>query len=325
LLLGMHATAGCSRPVLSHGVVVYPAAVPARAFPLIVVLLGEGSEATALSRSLAEHLSEGGESEVRLMSADELSSARQQGLLHPSTVVLAAELRVREHSRPTWTTMPETVCGPVGCFTERRTRLQDLPEVLGSVTILVTDGATAEELQRVTIRAQQEGRDGYSMRRRVLEELDRDARTLFDPKTLRVEVPLLEVDHPDMSAAIEAIRGGNWKEGRLCLERQISEDSFASLSHPDQARVLYTLAQARRFDPSPAQVKLRFDAAEAAVTAAIRLDPRSEYAEALEELRRHRMQVETLEAQRAAAAHNFSIVPGAERPTGVPTPPPGYR
>jgi hypothetical protein len=323
--------AGCGAGTAVSGRVVWPAAVPVRTFPRIYVASGPRRHEIRFAEEMAAHLRSGGRARVRRVDADDVETMRAGGSIPTPSVVMRLDLDFDEGSRPEWMSRPETVCGPLGCYTTTRTRMVDVPIVLAELRIEVEDGPSGRVLQRTAVEAREEGNDYELMRRRVADELLRRAERMVDQRIDEVQVRLLGADVPEVTTAIEAIDRGEWQRGRALLEQVIEDDAFDRLPAAVRARVLYDLGLARRFDPSTMEdVGAHFRAAESALREAVRLDPDERYARALEELRAHRRQVEILIEQRAAAAHNFSLVerrpdPGGERPEGLPTPPPGYR
>lgn len=325
------ATAGCGHSTTVRGSVVYPAAIPVRVFPRILVAGGDDPADRELVGALTAHLRGEGRSRVRSVSVDELEPMRRAGRIRAPSVVLLLESRLRERTQVRWITQPETVCGPIGCFSQNRSRMVDVPVVEGRVSVTVYEGPTARVLQRATVHARGEGRDFLLMRRQVTWELGQRLSRMVDQRRDHLDVVLLAVGLPGVDAAIEAIDGGDWTAGREALERLADSAAGRALEPEDRARLLYDLGQARRFDPATlADTASHFGRAEEALREAVRLDPAPRYAEALRAARAHHRQVVLVREQRAAAAHNFALRPrpaAAEvAPIGdIPAPPPGYR
>lgn len=324
---------GCGTTREVRGEVVYPASVPVRAFPRIWVASGRLEHELKLRRVVARHLEQGPDRrEVRRIDLGELEPMREAGEIPRATVVMLLELELEERTRSEWTTRPETVCGPLGCYTRHRSYMYDVPSVKGTLTITVYDGPTASMLQRVDVEAQKEGGSYQRLRRRVVDELGGRVTRMVDERTVDVRVHLLEVEAKSVRRAIRVIEQGDWHEGREMLERAIEAEEVRELPARRRARVYYDLGIARRFDPETMDdVREHFRAAERALRRALRLHPAQRYAKALGELRRHREHVKTVRKQREAMKHNYRVdredaaSPASKDGTeDVPVPPPGY-
>jgi len=276
-----------------------------------------------LQERLTEHLRQG-DAEVRRVELDDLEPLRQAGDIPHATIVVILDLALDEDTRPEWTSRPEYVCGPAGCYTTTRSVVYQMPVVRAELEVTVYDGPTARVQQRVTLRSTDEGGDWQRMRQEVVRDLIGRLTRMVDQRREQVEVELFEVDVPAVRRAVEAIEGGDWTRGRGLLERAWHSDEVRALPEEERARVLYDLGQARRFDPSTLdQPEQHFAAAERALRAAVRLDGHPQYERALSDLSSHRRQLALLRAQREAAAHNFRI--GRPPPADVPDPPASYR
>lgn len=323
-VVGLLATSwGCGGATTVAATVVHPAQVPVRSYPRIWIAGGHLDHEIELLDALADHL-RGGRAEVRRVELDHLEPMRVQGRIPPATVVVILDLRFVEATRPEWTTRPETVCGPLGCYTANRSYAYELPTLRARLTVTVYDGPTARVEQRVTIDAHDEGDDYLDMRHEVVRQLKTKLLRMVDQRRESVEVELLEVDVPEVERALAVIEEGDWTRGRRMLEEAWHGGAVRSLEPEDRARVLYDIGQARRFDPSTLDdPEAHFDAAERALRAAVRLDPRDEYDRALAALRRHRREVVVARAQQEAAEHNYRLAEPAAPP--VPDPPPDYQ
>lgn len=325
-VLALAALAACGSTEVQARVV-YPATVPVRTFPRIWVAGGHLDFEVAAVRAIVEHLRTGGGApagarpDVQIVELDALEPLRRAGRIGPATVVMIVEVELREGSRPEWSSRPETVCGPAGC--REASRMYDVPILDARLRLTVYEGPTARVLQRAAARSRQEGRDSDTMRADALRDLMTKVRALLDQRVENVDVALLHVDAPEVERAIESIEAGKWREGRVMLERVARGPTFRALSREERARVLYDLSQARRFDPTTiARGARHFDAAESALRAAIRIDDRPRYREALRVLAAHRAQMELVRTQREAAEHNYALERGRE--AGVPPPPASY-
>jgi len=322
-LMGVAWLAGCGGATTVSGTVVHPAEVPVRSFPRVWIAGGHLDHELELLDSLAAHL-RGGRAEVRRVELDDLEPMRVAGRIPPATVVLILDVRMEEATRPEWTTRPETVCGPMGCYTSNRSVVYEVPVLKARATLTVYEGPSARIQQRARAESLHEGRDYDVMRRRAVRDLKEKILAMVDQRREEVHVDLLEVDVPEVERAIGVIDQGNWSEGRRILDASWDTPTVQALDDEDKARVLYDIGQARRFDPSTlGDHDAHFAAAERAFRAALRHDRDEEiYAEALEALERHRRQVAVVRAQEEAAEHNYRM---ATPPRGVPPPPPSYQ
>lgn len=314
--------AGCGAGTTVSGTLVHPATVPVRSFPRIWIAGGHLDHEVGLLDALAAHL-RGGRAEVRRVELDALEPMRVARRIPAATVVVIVDVRVREGSRSEWASRPETVCGPVGCYTQQRSYVYELPTLAVAATLTVYDGPTAQVQQRVTVRANEEGRDYESMREIAMREIREKLVRMVDQRREEIDVVLLSVDVPEVERAIETIDAGDWTTGRRMLEEAWRSPAVRALDAEDRARVLYDIGQARRFDPATLDdPEAHFAAAERALRAAVRLDPRERYGNAIEALERHRRQVMVARAQERAAEHNYRLM--RERAPATPEPPPSY-
>jgi len=321
------ALAGCASSVTVSGTVQHPATVPLRTFPRVFVSSGPSAEEITIAQDLVAHLREGEAVEARRVAQEELEPMRLRGELPPTSVVVLIETSFDESSSARWTTRPETVCGPAGCYTRSRTTTYDVPHLRARVRLTVFDGPSARVLQRLAFDVVEEGRSYGQMRGRAVRDLRQRLERLVDRREEDVRVHLLEVaEVPEVTSAIGAIETGDWRAGRIALERAVRSDRVRALSAERKARVFYDLGVARRFDPvSLARDPERhFEAAESPLRRAVRLHPHRRYAQALQEVQRHRQQITLLREQEEAAQHNRSLE--STPPTSpVPQPPPAYR
>lgn len=310
------ACVGCAGGLTARGAVTYPARVPVRAFPHIVLTTRAGEEAEVVAERLAAHLRDG-PSTVRRMRVEELEARRAAGAIAPATGVLSIQLRLTRGDRPEWARREELSCGPDGvCLDTRRPVLESTPVVNARLVLRVSDGQSGRELQREVLAEEEVGEDVLGMRLRVVERLVARAERLIDQRTEPVEVRLEEVDAPEVRAALDAIRGGDWTRGRERLEAVVEQPTFARQPAEVRARVLYDLGQARRFDTTIAAER-RFALAGEAMRAAVRLRPESRYAAALAALAAHRRSRAMVIEQAEATAHN-SRSPAADQSANAP-------
>ncbi len=311
---------GCTPAVTVRGAVLQPARVPIRAFPTILVVTNADPDTETLADAVARHL-EGGDSTVRRLREVELDDLRDAGQVARATAVVRLRVTVTTREQARWDRRSELSCGPGGCIQRARSVVAGVPIVVGDVALDVIDGPSGRVLQRERLLAEESGPDDVAARLRVAERLVERVGELVDQRTEQVAVQLLPLEEPAVREALQTIAEGRWGAGRRQLERFVAGPAFASLPPRDQARALYDLGQARRFDRSlPAET--RFDRAAEALRRAVRLTPEPRFAEALAQLDDHRRSRAMVAEQRAATAHNFAL---AAREREAPTPPPSYR
>lgn len=324
-LLGLACALGaCVRGPVVSATYEVPATVPLRSFPRVFVTSGHDPLEITMAQELVFHLQ--GDVQVQRVDRDRLEQMRIAGQIPNATLVVMLELRTEQGVDVETTQRPETVCGPGGCY--RRTRYDnfDVPTLKATTTITVYEGPTARVLQRATLEARERGRTFDSMRARILEKFLADLTRLVDARSQQVRVRLLQVDLPGVAEALAKLESGQWREGRLALERAARGEAAGALDRGDRARLLYDLGLARRFDPVSAErdPDRHFAAAEEALRQAIELDPRERYAEALSQLREHRRATAEVSRQREAAERNFALEQQRDPNAAVPPPPPGY-
>lgn len=317
------ALAACAGNVTAQGVVVKPADLDVRSHPSILVASTDDDLELGIATELALHLDATGPNAVAQVHVGELEPRRLTGGMPAAGVVVLVELRLDRETRAEWASRPETVCGPVTCYTTTRSYLRRVPEVRGELVLTLYDAPSARVLDRRAFRAAYEGTTPVSLERRVAERLGRLARDAVDARRLLRRVRLSRFDGPEADRALDAIARGDWAEGRALLETLVTRPAFTRLGAPERARGWYALGQARRFDPSTIDDFARhFDAAREALVRARELDPRREHEAALEDLDEHRRMLERLAEQRARARARFDY---ARTVTELPEPPASYR
>lgn len=307
---------GCASAVSVPAQVVHPAAVPVRAFPHILVV-AEGQN-PGVAQRLAAHL-ERSRSRVTLVDRDTLEQLRQAGL-PPASVVVRVRTRLTRDERATW--VRRSPCMGVGCVGMPTTTMSTVPVIRGDLTVSVDDAASGRHLQRAHVDVQRSGYDPAVLRLRVSEALARRMIQMVDPRTERISVALLSVEHPEVQTALHSIREGRWPVGRRRLQQLVQSSSFSRLAPEHRARVYYNLGVALRFDDTIPGGS-RFQSAKSALRLAAHLRPEKRYWKALSDLEAHRRRHAVLEETTAAMNHNFALV---QNPAMVvPEPPPSYR
>lgn len=316
---------GCAGAVPARATITYPAVIPVRAVPHILVR-ATSPEARTVAERVVAHLAAGG-SRVRLVSplgGLSRKDAQPKPPAPPASVVMELEASFRVPA-------PDPFEGPfadgatsAACFGlhcgQRLAR--PVQELLGTLTIRVFDGSTGRLLQRQALSLVQRGFAGLALRTRLLDALSQRAFELLSQREEAIQVELLPVAFEAVRQALSAIRDGRWSAGRRQLECFVQADTFAALPPETQARVYYDLGVARRFDrvlpPAP-----RFRSARAALERAASTFPDTRYWRALSELEAHRRTRSLVRAQQQAMVENFRLLEAP--PRAVPEPPRSYR
>lgn len=305
LLLGAWALSGCAQHVVVRVPVLYPARVPVRAFPRLLVSGAALPEGDLVER-LTQHLRGDGAREVEKIEVSELEPRRESGSISPLTLVLLIEPTLYSDVREDWETVPMQMCDFYwGCFTEFRAIHVTTPALVGEVTLTVYEGPTARPLQSERFEAVSFAEDTPAARARLLDELGRELEHAVDvlKSTRRVELlPVKDMDEVD--SALAAIEAGDWHAGRRLLEQ--AARTLGGKSSSTQARVWYNLGVARWYGSQTGELTQEaYEAARRALALAASLEPR--YRGAVQALERARERQAILEAQRRAAAHNFEL------------------
>ena len=321
-VLGAFGVGGCTAVFAVGADVARPATVPLRVFPRIVVVAEATPESDRLGSRLVTHL-EAGRSTVERASAGLTERQLAEGTLPPGTAVVVVHAILTQRDRSIIARRQTLECGPLGCQSSRRNRIEATTVVTGHAVLTVFDGSSGRNLQRETVTTEEVGRDALGMRLRVFEQLVTLTGELVDQRTEHVTIELLPSESEGVRAALLAIEHGEWPRGRALLEAVAASSAFAMLPPEERALVLYDLGQAHRFDESvPADV--RFARASESLRAALLLDPQTRFANALDELGAHRRSRQLLLAQREAESHNFRLAQedGSEP---IPSAPSSYR
>ena len=336
--------AGCGRSSVS-AVLSYPAAMPLRVYPVVLVAFGtEPSGADAAARVEA-HLREPVDGspavDARRMPRENVEQLIAAGSLEPGTAIVdvasAASVRV--------TTVPRTFtyqdCSFGRCMSRMRTDYVDEAVLSLTVTMSVRDIRTGRVIHSVREDAQLTGA-GPRAERVLLDRVMGVLLPYLDQRSERVRLRLFSVSDPRVERAIELLRDGEWRAARVLLEEAVRSPELAALPAETRARALYDLSVARRFDPTTtADVPRHYAAAQAALEAAIALDPeRAFYQEALVSLQADQTRAAALEAQYEVSRANAAAVGGSSPSPNpgitvappqppdegaVPPPPPTYR
>jgi len=330
LLIALLLAAGCGDTMVVAARVVRPAVLPVRAFPQVYVVSVDDADSAAVADRLADHLAERpGPANVRLsvrrLTHDRLAALRRDGSVARVSVVVVVEVSVSEDQRPDFSSRPNSVCGPGGCYLATRPYLNDIPTLRARAHFQVEDGPTGRMLQQATLETRDEGSEPLAMRARAVLDLAARAGGLVDAGARGVDVALVDVDSSDVRRALALLERGDWGAGARLLARIVAAEGFARRPPAQRAATLFDLGQARRFSgPDDANAVARLDAAVDAMRQAMRLEPRVLYAEGLRDVERQRRDLALSTEQREAAAHNFALS-RSPPPPEVPDVPAAYR
>lgn len=306
LAAGLSLCAACSAPRSVVVSVRTPAALPVRAFPNVWIVTSKRFDERRVARAFAQHLLARRKSRVVLVSRGALAARRAEGKVHAATVVVELTVRHEERTHAQWGTDPEILCDVLGCIAVGgKTRL-DVQRLRSRLSIRVSDGATGRELQRVTLRAVEQGSTFLAMRKAAVTSLIERLAVLSDQRARRQRIELYPVDLDGMGDVLNLVEEGRWQHAREYVEALAAGAQAAALPAPARATLLYDLAQIRRFTRREPTLR---DLAEAraALTQALALAPSPRARTTLEALdAQHRAMVAVLE-QRAAARHNFEL------------------
>jgi hypothetical protein len=275
---------------------------------------GNFAEDEQVAEALAAHLAQDGKVEVRRVDVAELEPARQRGEISSATVVLLAELRLREGMEMSWDTAPVQSCGYYGCSTQYQSLWSNAPAVSGELVLTVYEGPTARVLQRERLQRAFVGDDTEFARATVVAMLTEAALEAVDIRDETVRVELYRTKQPEEAKrALAELERGHWKEGRALLEQ--AKDKLGGLSTKEQAQVWFNLGIARRFAPGPQGLdEAAYHAAFRALQWAARLDPKPAHHVALERLEHAYQDSIDLAEQRKARKENFEAVQAAGSP-----------
>lgn len=321
LLALLSAAAGCVKTSMVRVPMTFAPRLPVRVFPSVWIAGGQFDEDQHLADSLAAHLANDKEIEVRRVELSELEPARIAGKIPPATAVVILDLELREGIHQYWDSMPVQSCGYYGCATYYRSYVSSAPEITAMLTVTVHEGPTSRVLQRERIGRSVVGDDPESVRMEVVELLAEEVGQFVDTVRLTERVTLYESKLFVVQEAIARIEKGDWKEGRRLLEGAKAE--LGGLKAKEQARIWYDLGLARRFAPGDAGLdQAAYQASLRAFNWALRLDPRSGYERALVKLERHYQSEVALAEQEKARKHNFALpkVPVVEAPAEAVVP-----
>ncbi len=294
------------------GEVLHPAELPVRSFAPILVAHAGDADSREVGAALVEALVRGGTA-AELRAASEATSPGMA-----LRVELAVMFRQRVETR--WSTRPENVCGPYGCYVRQVSYPYDAVTLVGEVGVSIRDVVADRLLAERRIARQELGGDSSARRAHVRNLLAVALLGLVDPRVERVRVRFARVRVPEAELAREAARAGDWDAAEAHLVTLRDGPAFAALDPEDRARVLHDMALAIRFGRTA-----RAEPSEALGRALVVI----EQARALHDAEAHRVleaalraqleEARVLERQRAAVGVPAASIPVPEG-YGLPSP-----
>lgn len=305
--------AGCARGPLLERTIEPAAELPLLTFPQVWVATPDD----ALGMQLAQDVTSFLEQRARRVAPAELEPARRRGVIPSGTLVLRLVPSYEDSMETRTTERPETVCGSTGCYRELTRVEYEVPVVTARLEVFVHDGPSARLLDHRSAVFTEEGRDYAELRALATRAMAARLREWIRPEARTLRARLLPDAWPGLGEVFAAAEGGDLRSAREALSHYVGAPAFRALPPDRRAVLLYDLGQLWRFDPdAPGDALHR---ARELLTRAVRLDPRTRYHRALEELAGDEARARNVAAQREAAAHNFALGRAA-----APPPPAGY-
>lgn len=311
LVLLLFVLAGCVERVVVSAPVQYPAELPVRAFPSLIIAGGdlpEGDLGERLRAHLSANVGSGGQQQVRKLAVKELEPLRQAGGITPFTLVVLLEAGFSTDGSEEWQVQPVQVCDVFyGCYTDFQNVYTGGARLIAQLDVTVYEGPTARKLQELSLDAWQYGNDSTALRQRLIGELGTKLERAVDTLQSETRAELEPVDElPIVGLALARLRAGQWAEGRDLLEQAARQ--LGGQPRKVQKRVWYDLAIARQYAPGPRGLDAQaFAGVERAFQLAIKLDGTKRYLRAYQRAKQTRERAQILEDQRRAARENYAL------------------
>lgn len=330
LALALVLLAGCAGRHSVTGYDIYPAPIPSHRFSDIVIVRGHTNEEARVAESLSRALASQHSVEVRATGAGVHGGTAGGTAGETETLFVHIELWLEERAEPTWSSVPETHCGPIGCTTRTGTRLTPVPEVDGRMRLSFHGPNGEVRLEPVALVASLRGHDFLTVRHRVVEQLARRAGALLAGRRVRVRAVLMAIPEiPRVASAIESAIAGEWVQARQTLEAIAGEIAEVGTALPEAplARLYYDLGIARRFTRRSGEASEdHFAGVIRALQRATRSDSHPRYRAALREVERQRDEVRDLMLQRRRHERAAQTFRGSEASSmRVPEVPAAYQ
>lgn len=289
------------------GEIVHPAELPVRAFAPIALAHANDADSIAVASGVRDALIRGG-TETLVVGALEMA---------PSSARVRIDLvtRFRARSEVRWSTRPENVCGPYGCYVRQVSYPYDVSVLMGETSLRIVDLASGTELADRTAVRELPGGDGEFRRAQLRNELVAQIVAWIDPRIERVHASFLRVRLDPVARAREHARDSRWDEAASVLQAFVDSPSFAGTSPSVRADVLHDLALSIRFGAAVRTEPVRaLERALAIAEESVRLDARATHVRLRDELRGQLDEARILERQNR---------PIEASPSPIPVPP-GY-
>lgn len=311
LLLALCLASGCGAALVIHREVPRPAAIPARAYPVVYVAASPDGASREIADVIARHLEGGGQ--ARIVRVDATSLLAQAAEERVATLALLVTVTFHEELRTQMSSVPTTRCAPgAPCYGYPERMPVDVPVQVGDLLVRAFDPRSATELGRAVLHQEESEPSPFAAQLAVMDRLRHQAPEIVDVQAELVDVELDPTSDADGRAAIEDARAGRIHAARIVLEARTQD---AALDAPTRAALLFDLGQLTRIDVDTsasdpvAEESARLASAEEAILGAIQLAPSERYERALVQLRAERTAREDVRAQQAAADTNFGTPP----------------
>jgi hypothetical protein len=290
-----------------------------RVFPEIVVVSGGVPLELGVADALAAHLARNGRARVLRVDRAQLELRHASGTFGPATAILSVEARIDERIQSTWDRRPRSECPTDGGMSGT---LDATLAVDASVRLRVTEARTTRVLQELELREREVCGDPETRRARAVARVRARALEVVDATQAAAAIALEDVDHPDVRLAIVWAREGRAHRARLALEAIANEESFHGRGEDERARILFDLGQALRLEARTGERMgvAELAAADRALRAALALERRTPYYEAVAEVAVELAAAERMREFDEATSTNFAMA----LPHDLPSPPPGY-
>lgn len=307
--LAVLSTFGCGGALRFDARVVHPARLSISASQSIAVVHGSDPAARRVAEGLVDAL------RARGVMVDG-PTARIDDVPVGTSRLLYIDVVTSVTLRTEWTTRPENVCGPYGCYVRNVSQPYEMPYVVARFDARIADVGSRAIIEAYAGSTEVAGvEDSLGLRRvaaRVVERLLAG----MSPVTERVRVAFEPFDDETAEHVVIDVRDGRFDDARSRLEPRLAD---ASLDDEARARLHYDLALVITFDPAtqtrPSGLAEALEHAEASV----RLDP----------TRRHVAILERVRAMVDESRRTNGMRLEADRPTesleGVPAVPDAYR
>lgn len=304
------ALAGCGGAPVLHTRLLRPAAIPARAYPVVVIAAADEGASRDAVDAIAAHLA-GGRTRVARARHEELFEAarRETG----PTLALLVTVHVGEAVETRIPDVPSVRCAPGAiCYGYPERGALDVRVQIAQLVVTALDPGTEAELGHAAVFEEESEPTPTTAQLAALARVRDAALRLFDVHEELLDVALDDPQDPLAREAIDRALRGDVAGARQALEARLAAPDLAPTA---RAPITFDLGQLTRLDvdgnaPDPVAAEIaRFDAAEQLIVAALRLAPEERYERALAQLRDERAARADVREQARATAVNFGESP----------------